>query len=398
MTYRCLALPERAHAFVAAGGRDLPLALAPEGSVLEAGRPVRLMGPDGHVAGLALVDTENEMLRVMSGPGEPFDAVDTTLGTSRVESALALRRGLGLLGPDAACRVLHGSGDGVPGFTADILGRFAVLSVYARALQPVGRDLGLALRERAGLSGVVLRFRGRGAASQGRVRQDILGEEPPETLVVTERGVPFEVHLTRGLNTGLFCDMREQRHGLARFAAGRDVWNGFSYTGSLSVVAARAGAKSVTSVDLSSGVLNWARDNFRLSGLDPADDRYRFQADDVSRALSEARRNRRQYDLVLLDPPTFSAARGAGFSLDRDYPDLIGRAAGLVPRGGLVWLSSNARGASLVALAEDGFRRAGRRFSVLEEGGLPPITRPFPPNPPTAISRRVCSTSTEDSA
>jgi 23S rRNA G2069 N7-methylase RlmK/C1962 C5-methylase RlmI len=81
--------------------------------------------------------------------------------------------------------------------------------------------------------------------------------------------VPFEVHPARGLNTGLFTDMREHRHGLARFVAGRAVLNGFAYTGTLSVVAARAGASAVTTVDLSSGVLGWARDNVRLSGRDP---------------------------------------------------------------------------------------------------------------------------------
>ena len=60
-----------------------------------------------------------------------------------------------------------------------------------------------------------MKVRSRGAASQQRVRQEIVGEAPPPTLVVEERGVPFEVHLDRGLNTGLFTDMREHRHGLA---------------------------------------------------------------------------------------------------------------------------------------------------------------------------------------
>jgi 23S rRNA (cytosine1962-C5)-methyltransferase len=372
VSYRALTLSEQALGFVTAGGRDLAMVLVPEARDLEAGRPVRLVGPDAHTAGLALADTENDTLRVLSGPGEPFDAIDASLCVRRVASALALRRDLGLLAADTACRVLHGAGDAVPGFTADLFGRYGVLSVYARALQPLARDLALALRESADLEGVVLKVRGRGAASQGRVRQDVVGQEPPESLVVTECGVPFEVHLTRGLNTGLFCDMRGHRHGLSRLAAGKDVWNGFSYTGSLSVVAARAGARSVTSVDLSSGVQNWARDNFRLSGLDPHDGRFHFLVDDVGRALAEAHKERRRFDLVLLDPPAFSAARGAGFALDRDYPDLIARAARLVPSGGLVWLSANARGTDLVSVAQEAFRSAGRQVAVLETGGLPP--------------------------
>ncbi len=158
------------------------------------------------------------------------------------------------------------------------------------------------------------------------MKQETVGEAPPETLVVEERGVHFEVHLVRGLNTGLFTDMREHRHGLARFVAEKHVLNGFAYTGTLSVVAARAGASSVTTVDLSSGVLGWARDNFRLSGLDPEAPACRFEASDVGRFLDEEARAGRRFDVILLDPPAFSAARGAAFAIDRDYPDLIAKA------------------------------------------------------------------------
>ena len=95
--------------------------------------------------------------------------------------------------------------------------------------------------------------------------------------------VPFEVHLLGSLNVGLFCDMREHRRGIGRFVAGRTVLNTFAYTGALSVAAARAGAKTVTSVDLSSGVLAWARENFRLSGFAEGDARLRFVTSDVRR-------------------------------------------------------------------------------------------------------------------
>lgn len=370
MTYRGIVLPPEAAEWVAGGGCDLPFERLRSTEGLEAGRPLRALDPAGRLLGLALADAENERLRVLSRGDEPFEALDEAFFDARVERALALRRGLGLLGPEKACRLLHGAGDGVPGFAADILGPWAVLYVYGRALVPFGRTLAGAVLARASLRGVVLKVRSRGAAGQGRVGQEVLGEAPPPKLVVEERGVPFEVHLGSGLNVGLFTDMREHRHALLRLAPGRAVLNGFSYTGTLSVVAARGGAASVTSVDLSSGVQNWARDNFRLSDLDPA--RHAFPVEDVGRFLTRVGGEGRRFGLVLLDPPSFSAARGAPFAIERDYPVLVARAAAMLEPGGLLWLASNTRAVSLVEMAREGLRRARREAQVLETGGLGP--------------------------
>jgi 23S rRNA (cytosine1962-C5)-methyltransferase len=372
LSHRGLALAPAAAAFVESGGRDVPLALAGVSGPLEAGQPLRLIRASGQALGIALADPENERLRVMARADEAFEAIGPAFFARRLESALALRRALGLVGERTAFRLVHGAGDGLPGFAMDVLAPWAVLYVYARAFLPHGQVLARAAIDLAGLRGVVVKVRSRGAASQQRVRQEAVGEDPPPTLVVEERGVPFEVHLDRGLNTGLFTDMREHRHGLSRFAAGRSVLNAFAYTGTLSVVAARAGARAVASVDLSAGVLGWARDNFRLSGLDPGMPAFRFEASDVARFLDEEGRAGRRFDLILVDPPAFSAARGAAFAIDRDTPALVAQACRLLPEGGLLWLAGNARGTSLVGLAEAGFRAARREVSLLETGGLPP--------------------------
>ncbi len=381
MSYRGLVLPPPAASFVERGGRDVPIALAGAGERLEAGRPLRLVDASGRALGLALADPENERLRVLGRADEAFDTLGPAFFGARVERALALRLSLGLVGERSAFRLVHGAGDGLPGFAADVLGPWAVLYVYSPAFVPYGQLLARAAVDQLGLRGVVVRVRSRGAASQQRVRQETVGEAPPAALVVEERGVPFEVHLARGLNTGLFTDMREHRHGLARFVAGKAVLNGFAYTGTLSVVAARAGALSVTTVDLSSGVVGWARDNFRLSGLDAFAPAYRFEASDVSRFLEAEARAGGRFDVILLDPPAFSAARGAAFAIDRDYPELVARACRLLDGGGLLWLACNARGSSLGDLAEAGFRAARREAVLLETGGLPPDHPTLPAQP-----------------
>ncbi|MBZ0237932.1 MAG: class I SAM-dependent methyltransferase, partial [Deltaproteobacteria bacterium] len=212
-----------------------------------------------------------------------------------------------------------------------------------------------------------VKVRARGGAAE--VTQEVVGETPPERHVALERGVPFEIHALGGLNVGLFTDMREHRVTLARHAPGRTVLNLFSYTGALSLACARAGAASVTSVDTSEGVQAWARGNFARSELtDPA--RWRFEAGDAVRFLARAARTRERYDLVLIDPPTFSTARGKPWTLERDYPELIAQAAAVIPDGGLLWLAANTHElGSLVRLAQRGLRGRG---AIVDQGGLPP--------------------------
>jgi len=191
--------------------------------------------------------------------------------------------------------------------------------------------------------------------------------------VVTEHGVPLEVHPLGGLNVGLFTDMREQRRGLARFAAGKRVLNLFAYTGALGLACARAGAASVTNVDTSAGVNAWAAGNFGRSGFGAGDARARFETGDATRFLQRAARDKERYDLVLIDPPGASSAAGVSWALGRDYPDLIAKAAAVISPDGLLWLASNAADVgALSKLAHKGLRTANRTGIVLEQGGLPP--------------------------
>jgi len=184
--------------------------------------------------------------------------------------------------------------------------------------------------------------------------------------------VPFEVHPLAGLNHGLFTDMREQRRGLARFASGKRVLNLFSYTGALSVTCARAGAASVTSVDTSAGVQAWAQSNFGRSGFGK-DPRWQFETGDAIRFLQRAAKDKERYDLVLIDPPSTSAAGGRSWALGRDYPELIAKAAAVIPPDGLLWLAANTHElGSLAKLAHKGLRQANRHAAILEQGGLPP--------------------------
>jgi len=122
---------------------------------------------------------------------------------------------------------------------------------------------------------------------------------------------------------------------------GRRVLNCFAYTCAFSVAAARAGAV-VTSLDLSKRCLDWGRDNLRLNGLDPAG--HDFIHGDCFDWLPRLARKGRRFDLVLLDPPTFSTAkRGGAFRAEKDYAKLVALAEPLIAPGGMLFCSTNAR-------------------------------------------------------
>jgi 23S rRNA G2069 N7-methylase RlmK/C1962 C5-methylase RlmI len=211
-----VALPQGAVQFVASGGRDVDVAKLTLDVTM--GEHVRVTDTNGDEIGIAIADPENQRLRVMAVLDDGFPKIDGALIGWRVERALRWRQQLGLVGPTNAYRIVHGAGDGLPGFTCDVLGSTAVVYAYGEGLKAVGRQVAEAIVGFAKLDGAVVKVRARGGASE--VVQELVGKPPAESMLVTEHDVPFEVHPLGGLNHGLFTDMREQRRGLGRFAAG----------------------------------------------------------------------------------------------------------------------------------------------------------------------------------
>ena len=165
-------------------------------------------------------------------------------------------------------------------------------------------------------------------------------------FTVSEGPHEFWVNLDEYIDTGLFLDHRELRRDVARNVAERGsntrVLNLFAYTGAFSVWAAAAGAH-VTTIDLSNTYLDWGRDNFRLNGIDPA--AHRFERSDILRFLPQERRRAGQYDIIVLDPPTFSRSKKMERDLDiqRDWTFMVDECAGLLRRGGELFFSTNFR-------------------------------------------------------
>ena len=158
--------------------------------------------------------------------------------------------------------------------------------------------------------------------------------------VAREDGAYFYVNFTDYLDTGLFIDHRNMRKRIKANSRGKAVLNLFAYTCTASVHAALAGAKKVTSVDLSQNYLDWGKQNFVLNGLDVSRNKYQFVAADIFEWIKD---NTEQYDIIFIDPPTFSNSKKfqGTFDVQRDHAALINRAMNRLTSDGVLYFSNN---------------------------------------------------------
>lgn len=161
---------------------------------------------------------------------------------------------------------------------------------------------------------------------------------------VREGGCRLLVNFTDYLDTGLFLDHRPTRARIGALAAGKRFLNLFCYTGAATVHAAVGGARATTSVDMSRTYLDWAERNLALNGHRGRDHEF-IQADCLAWLAAESARRRRQYDLIFLDPPSFSNSKRMErtFDVQRDHVTLLRQTAALLAPGGLLIFSNNLR-------------------------------------------------------
>ena len=161
--------------------------------------------------------------------------------------------------------------------------------------------------------------------------------------VVAEAGLRFRVNFDDYLDTGLFLDHRLTRARLRQAAGTGSFLNLFAYTGTATVYAAAGGASASISVDLSRTYLDWAQRNLSLNGL--AGPAHSFVQADCREWLAAAAQRPGRFDLIFLDPPTFSNSKRMEGVLDiaRDHPQLIDASARLLAPGGLLVFSTNAQ-------------------------------------------------------
>lgn len=341
---------------------------APQGSF------VRVVA--GAFSGFALWDSESPIaLRVYSRKRVP----DARWVLERVRAAKELRTAF--LGQETtAFRLLFGEGDGLPGVTCDVYGRYAALVTYADSVDTLVPWVVAALRQELKLDGIVRRRRR--ADSEGETRSEALVGELPAPFVVLENGMKLEVDLVAGQKTGLFLDHRENRRTVEALAGGRSVLNCFAYTGAFSLYALRGQAAEVVSADIGKGLAEAAAANLALNRLDPA--RHSFVTEDCFALLDAYAKGARRFQMVILDPPSFARQKSNLHAAARAYTRLNSLALRCLEPGGLLVSASctsqigpeQFRGILAEAAAQ-----SQTRLQIVHEAGQPadhPVPAGFP--------------------
>ncbi|ADV66177.1 23S rRNA (cytosine(2499)-C(5))-methyltransferase [Deinococcus maricopensis] len=281
-------------------------------------------------------------LRVLHA-GKP-QTIDDAWWRARLDETLARRAHL-FDERTNGYRLINGESDGWPGVVLDRYADTLVLKVYTSAWFPHWASVLGALVERFPEERLVLRLSRniqKVAAKQYGLHdgQVLRGPTPDGPVVFAENGVYFEADVLQGQKTGFFLDQRDNRRRVEGLARGRRVLNAFSFSGGFSLYAARGGATSVVSLDISRHALASAERNFALNADDPnirASEHHPVQAD-VFEWLKDA--PARSFDLIILDPPSLAKRESERAGAVRAYARLVSDALRLLDRGGVLVAAS----------------------------------------------------------
>jgi 23S rRNA (cytosine1962-C5)-methyltransferase len=257
-----------------------------------------------------------------------------------------------------ALRLVDGSGDDLDGLIIDdFAGRWIIQTLAEKdpALEPVLGYRSLYWKQ-------LLK-------TNKTAPKHLAGEPADKPFCVLESGLQFEIDFQAGYSPGLFLDQRINRARLRGLARGKMLLNTFSYTCAFGVVAATGGAATVN-IDLSRHYLDWGKRNYELNRIDLKD--HDFLYGDVFDWLRRFQRRGREFDLIVLDPPTFSRDRRSGvFRVQEDYGELASLAAACLHRNGWLLCCTNFRGMTFNAFLRILRTAIDRPFQAVP-GSMPP--------------------------
>lgn len=272
--------------------------------------------------------------RVWSFDGE--QPIDENFFRERIQRAAALRRTLQLDDENGGCRLIYSESDQLPGLIVDRYGRYLCTQFLSAGTEKYRDIIGKVLLELDGIDGVFDRSDAAIRKKEGLPERSehLCGQIPPDTLIIEEDGLRYQVDMRRGQKTGFYFDLREARRMLRRFASKRRILNLFSYTGAFSCVALAAGADFVINADSSLPALRTAEKNLQLNGFDK---NYENLQGDGFTILRELEKRGEKFDLVILDPPKLIDSQRSLMRGCRGYQDLARLGFKLLNPGGVLF-------------------------------------------------------------
>ena len=276
-------------------------------------------------------------------------AVDDAFWYARLESALLMRRAIGLADAEQtnSYRLVHGEGDHLPGLIIDVYDHTAVMQAHSIGMHRSRREIAAQLMAVMGDRIKNVYYKSETTLPFMEPENGFLVGGSADNVAM-ENGLRFRVDWLKGQKTGFFVDQRENRALLEKYAAGRRVLNMFCYTGGFSFYAMRGGARLVHSVDSSAKAIELTKQNVALNF--PDDARHEAFCEDAFKYLE---RMPETYDLVILDPPAFAKHRGALHNALKGYTRLNQKAMEKMPKGSLLFTFSCSQ-----VVTKDHFRNA----------------------------------------
>jgi 23S rRNA (cytosine1962-C5)-methyltransferase len=309
-----------------------------------------------------------------------IEEIDTGFFRSRLARALDLRR---TLYPNSEVyRLVHGEGDFLPGLIIDRFNEYCVVQTLSH-----GMDLRLpmicdALESLLAPKGIVERNESSmRTLEQLPQKKGILRGEAGSTTIAMD-GLVYRVDVLEGQKTGFFLDQRENRGAISRFCKNAEVLDCFCNDGGFSLSAARAGAAAVLGLDSSEETIRSAMENARLNGLSIV----RFEQADVFEALPALAQKEAKFDLVILDPPSFTRSRKNVQTAKKGYRELHIGAFKLLKKGGTLATASCSHHIEpevFLSIVDETARKVGRSIQLLEWRGAAPDHPTLPAVPET---------------
>jgi 23S rRNA (cytosine1962-C5)-methyltransferase len=314
---------------------------------------------------------------------DPEETVDATFLRRRLARSLASRSS-DLAFPCSALRLVNAESDALPGLIVDRYADHLVCQFLSAGAEKWKGEIVAALRELVPGRGIYERsdVDVRGKEGLPPVTGVLAGEPPPAYVEIEEHGCRYLVDVVHGHKTGFYLDQRDNRAALAEYVAGRAVLNGFAYTGGFGVAALKAGAAHVTNIDTSASALELAVRNFALNDLHAS--HFTNHVGDVFAVLRQYRDSRRQFDLIILDPPKFAETRAQVERAARGYKDINLLAFKLLRPGGVLFTFSCSGGvepALFQKIVADAALDAGREAQIvrrLSQAADHPVALNFP--------------------
>ncbi|HSD99838.1 MAG TPA: class I SAM-dependent methyltransferase [Burkholderiales bacterium] len=308
----------------------------------DAGDTVEVRSAAGELLAVAAYSPESQIVARVWDWTER--GIDRALFDERIARAAAQRREYLDGAATDAYRLLHGESDGLPGVVADRYGETAVVQLTSAGADRWRDAIADGLLQVEGIRRVWERSDAEVRALEGLppATGPLRGQHEPARIAVSEHGIRFEVDLEHGHKTGFYLDQRENRLRVRGLARGRDVLDGFCYTGGFALNAAAGGARSVLALDSSAEALGLGRANAKLNGLTGVD----WVGGDVFQMLRQFRDRGRQFDLITLDPPKFAPTAAHAPKAARAYKDINLLAFKLLRPGGSLMTFSCSGGIS----------------------------------------------------